>query len=309
MTNKKSKIAVVIPVYNRRQRTLDCLTFLSCANKTGIDLKIIVVDDGSTDGTSSAIARDYPETIVLRGDGNLWWSGAANQGVKYALEGDAEYILILNDDVEFSENLLSGMLKTAKNFTDKIVCGIVCDEKSKKKIIAAGRFSNGFLHYNYAGYLAGADISVLPKNEYESEAESGYALFVPRIVFEKVGLFDAKIFPHNMGDMDFVLRARKGGFKVIINPTVFIYTKVGSNYFHSFIVDRSLAENLKMFTNIKSTVCLRTRWNFCIRYTRWGLGCVSFAYFLLRMSSALIMKFFLPNQILSNIMRKRVKRE
>lgn len=303
-TERPIKIFIVIPVHNRKKDVMNCLNQLRMLNKGCMDITIVVVDDGSTDGTSEIISSRYPEVILLHGDGNLWWTGATKVGVNYALSEGCDYVLILNDDVCFQSDFLLEMVKTAKSYLNAIICGVICDVDDKNKIISAGRYVKGFLNYNYFSYLKGLDISVLPKKEYESYAESGYAMLVPRAVLEKLN-FDEKRFPHHMGDMDFVLRAKRSGFKIIVNPDAFLYTKIGDNYFHNCIVDKPLWYNLKMFFNIKSTVNLRTRWFFYWYHTPYFLGWLSFIYFIGRMCVAIAMKVILPNKTLNKIMNKR----
>ena len=94
-------IYVVIAVKNRLPFTRRCLADLSAQH--GVDVTTIVVDDGSTDGTLDMLARDFPSTVVLRGDGDLWWTAATNLGVAWALKRatDADYVLTLNNDTSF----------------------------------------------------------------------------------------------------------------------------------------------------------------------------------------------------------------
>jgi GT2 family glycosyltransferase len=71
----KQSIYIIIPVHNRKQITIACLENLNACD----DLQkyhVIVVDDGSTDGTAEAIRSQYPIVEILTGDGNLWWTGA-----------------------------------------------------------------------------------------------------------------------------------------------------------------------------------------------------------------------------------------
>lgn len=65
-------IYVILAVYNRRKVTEQCLKNL--LNQTYKAFEIIVFDDGSTDGTFEMIKKKYPEIILLKGDGNYWWS-------------------------------------------------------------------------------------------------------------------------------------------------------------------------------------------------------------------------------------------
>ncbi len=303
--NKLDRVIAVIPVHNRREKTVSCLHQLHLLDKSGIELTIVVVDDGSTDGTSEAVTALYPDVIVLHGDGSLWWSGSVNKGVEYALKHDCDHVLFLNDDIQVKPDFLIQFLKTAKSHQDAIVCGVILDINNKNSIISAGRYAKGFLGYDYSGFLCGADVSLLPEKEYESDVESGYAMLVPVDVFRDVGFFDSKRFPHHMGDMDFVLRATRKGLKVVINPRAVIYTKIGENYFHNQIVNKPFLSTLRIFFDIKSTVNLRTRWFFYWRHTPYYLGWLSFLYFLFRMCAALILKILLPADNLEKVMRRR----
>ena len=73
---------LVIPVFNRLPFTRTCLQALRQQTHTGF--KIIVVDDGSTDGTALVLAREFPEVEVLIGSGNLFWTAAVNLGIRQA---------------------------------------------------------------------------------------------------------------------------------------------------------------------------------------------------------------------------------
>ena len=94
---KKNSVFIIIPVHNRKATTLTCLERLQ-QNGELARYSVVVVDDGSEDGTADAIATDYPEVTVLQGDGNLWWTGAITKGMEYAYEQGANFFIWLNDD-------------------------------------------------------------------------------------------------------------------------------------------------------------------------------------------------------------------
>ena len=93
---KYSDIYIVIPVHNRQDYTKACLHSLRRQSVLGFNT--VVVDDGSTDGTIDVVRQQFPEVIYISGDGTLWWAGAMNRGVTWALEKGARYIVSLNND-------------------------------------------------------------------------------------------------------------------------------------------------------------------------------------------------------------------
>jgi GT2 family glycosyltransferase len=82
---KTRKIEIVTPVHNRREETLQCLRSLARAESSGLDLHVIIVDDGSTDGTAEAVATQFPDVEIIRGDGSLWYTAGTNRGIQAAL--------------------------------------------------------------------------------------------------------------------------------------------------------------------------------------------------------------------------------
>jgi GT2 family glycosyltransferase len=68
-------VYIIIPVHNRKQITIACLENLNTCGDLQ-KYRVIVVDDGSKDGTAEAIREQYPMVEILTGDGNLWWMGA-----------------------------------------------------------------------------------------------------------------------------------------------------------------------------------------------------------------------------------------
>ena len=108
------KVYLVVPVFNRVEKTME---FLASVKKLSYDKIItIIVDDGSTDGTERKIKDRYPEVIILKGTGSLWWAGSTNLGVKYALDHgrDGDYVYTINNDTVLSAETLDCLVDSAQ---------------------------------------------------------------------------------------------------------------------------------------------------------------------------------------------------
>ena len=119
--SEKIKTALVIPVYNRRETTLQGLRSLSRINTENLLVKIFVVDDGSTDGTGEAVKNNFPEVELIKGDGTLHYAAGTNRGIEAALEWKPDYIVTMNDDSVFHEEFLQRLMRTAEENPHSIV--------------------------------------------------------------------------------------------------------------------------------------------------------------------------------------------
>src|SRR5207248_3039039 len=124
MRTEKS-VTIISPVRNRREITLQCLRSLDRIDKTNLAVRRIIIDDGSTDGTAEAVAENFPDVEIIHGDGNLWYSGAANLGIKRALQDNPDYILLINDDTIFDGKFLQFMIETAEKCERNVIGGLL----------------------------------------------------------------------------------------------------------------------------------------------------------------------------------------
>ena len=87
------KVEIVMPSFNRRELTLQCLRSIKRLDQTGIEVHAIVVDDASTDGTPEAIREQFPDVEVISTKGDLWFNACTNLGITASLKRGADYVL------------------------------------------------------------------------------------------------------------------------------------------------------------------------------------------------------------------------
>ncbi|KKP77931.1 MAG: hypothetical protein UR73_C0007G0016 [candidate division WS6 bacterium GW2011_GWF1_35_23] len=133
---KSNKVYALMTVRNRIESTLECV---ECLKKQSYqDIEIVIVDDGSTDNTAKILREKYKEGIkILKGNGDLWWTGGMNLGLQYILRKcnpNDDFVLLLNNDIYFDENFVRKMLNASLQNEKTIVGSLDTDGKTQKVI-------------------------------------------------------------------------------------------------------------------------------------------------------------------------------
>jgi glycosyltransferase involved in cell wall biosynthesis len=197
-------VYIIIPVHNRRNLTLTCLENLK-QTKSLYRYSVVIVDDGSTDGTSTAIHKLYPDLTILAGNGDLWWTGAIAQGMQYAYDQGAEFIIWLNDDCELAPETLKSLVQFCQDHPKAIV-GAQGFAKNDPETLAFGGKRKTWQGYRY---LQVSQSQIIP-----CDLLSGNIVCLPRSVIDAIGYPDIKLTPHYGGDSLYLLRAQKTGFQL-----------------------------------------------------------------------------------------------
>lgn len=265
-------ISIVIPVHNRLDYTRQCLACLSV--QTYQNYQIIVVDDGSTDGTTLMINQEFPTVVVLKGDGNLWWTEATNWGIRYAQKTQNKqqenFVLTLNDDTRVAPDYLQTMLDAYRKHKPCLIGSVSVDSDNPEKLEYAGAsfelYTAGGRHLSDDYHNSYRELSA--RTSYtESHSLPGRGTLIPMEVFDKIGLFDSKKYIHYMSDIEFSVRARKAGFRLIVNVSSVVYEYVQAT---GIQVERkvSLKDFINGFTSIKSPTNLKVRYHFAIDHSK-----------------------------------------
>ena len=202
--------ALILPVRNRKDYTLAILHQLKrqiaqCSAEQVIH--IVVVDDGSTDGTPELIEQAFADVHLLSGDGNLWWTGAIATGMQYSHQQlQTDYIVWLNDDITLSDDFISQLLTLCQSGQQKIITGgIVCAQSYPNWIV-------------FGGVIASQPINSLQQFDQTSlikvDTLNGNIAVMPAQLMTDIGLPNATRFRHYGGDYEYICRAKEAGYKV-----------------------------------------------------------------------------------------------
>ncbi len=256
------KIAILIPVYNKINYTKHCLEDLQqrTNNINKDNVEIVVIDDGSSDGTTEWIHNNYKEVTVLHGNGNLFWSGAINLGLKYAINQKGfDYVLFWNNDIIVADDYFENLIKLIENQNITGIVGSKIITLYDKSIIwgYGGYFFPKNGKKGMYGYFEEDKEEFLQKREVDWV--TGMGALVSRHVVEKIGLCDNKRFPQYFGDMDFSYRAKLAGFKVIVSPELVIYNDTSNTGMRA---QNGMSSLLKSLFNKKSNLCIQSNFGF-----------------------------------------------
>jgi len=214
-------IYVIIPVYNRihyTKKIISCLRSQTLRN----NIKIIVVDDGSTDGTGKWLKKQN-DVETLKGNGKLLWSGAVNLAIKNILKKGSknDWILLINNDVEIKNNYVEFLYNVARNNYPAAVGSIVKSKNEKLISIGAKILTNKLkVKEIYNNKFIFKESKIL-KN---IDVLSGRGVLYPLKSIIEVNGLRPNLIPHYFADYDLSLRVKKKGYNLLISMKAVIYS-------------------------------------------------------------------------------------
>lgn len=208
-------VVALMACHNRREKTLESIAhYFACVVPTNCVRRVVLVDDGSTDGTSEAVRAAFPEVIIERGDGNLFWNRGMLRAWIRALPLEPDYVLWLNDDTLLYPHALAVLLNTEARLS----------AETGQPILIVGTTNDHAGRLSYGGSVPASIFNrlklrkVVPGDAPQpATTMNGNCVLVPRAVYERIGLLD-NVFQHAMGDNDYGFRAVKAGFRIWVAP-------------------------------------------------------------------------------------------
>ncbi len=217
----KFKLYILLPVHNRKKITENFVKQL--LSQTFQNFVLLLIDDGSTDGTSEMVLSYLPETIIIRGKGNWWWGGALHQGYKWIkrnAKNENDFALITNDDVSFDNDFLERVLSYLDKHPNTLLL-------AQGKSMQTGKYIDTGIKVNWK------DFSFRNAGENEViDCLSTRGLFLKVKDFLKIGGFHPILLPHYLSDYEFTIRAKRKGFVLQTTSDIFLWVNESTTGYH-----------------------------------------------------------------------------
>jgi GT2 family glycosyltransferase len=220
-------IFIILLNWNNGQDTKECLDSLERIFSP--TCKVIIVDNGSVDGSGEKLQREFSRHHFIFNPGNLGFAGGNNRGIQYALDHGANYVLLLNNDTVARNDFIGPLLMAAESDEEVGIVGgkINYYDTPDRVWFGGGRMSL----WRAGGYHLGLDQIDDPlvfRGTVNASFVTGCLMLIKREVLERVGLFDEDYFAY-LEDLDFCYRVMRGGWRLKVNRDVRILHKVGGS--------------------------------------------------------------------------------
>ncbi|WNB74223.1 glycosyltransferase family 2 protein [Methylomonas koyamae] len=215
-----NKLYIVITDFNGFTQTRRCLDALSAS--TYKDFTVLVVDHGTTEETRIGLAQNYPDVIRLTGTPELWWAGANNLGIRFAMDKGADLIMLLNNDCYVEPDTLNRVISSIASHREAIIAPVQLDWRTGRFIAVNPKSCFLFGFPTVSGKRKPKSCMEAPELLSVKLIIGGRGAVIPVSIIQKVGFFDEKRLPHYGADHDFYIRATKLGVKLGINTSAFV---------------------------------------------------------------------------------------
>lgn len=239
-------VYIIVLNWNGRDDTRECL--LSCRKTTYGNYRILVVDNGSTDGSEAFLRGEFPDVEFLQTGENLGFAGGNNRGIDYALARGAKYVWLLNNDTIIAPEALTELVEV---FEARKGAGIVGSKIYYYDDPRRVWFAGGWIKYA-RGSTGHTGEGVTDEGQFDEVREvdyiTGCSLMVSRDAIEAVGLMDERYFLL-FEETDLNERVRRAGYKVLFVPSSHVWHKISCSLGdHSAMYYYYLYRNCLLFT-------------------------------------------------------------
>lgn len=219
-------VYIIVLNWNGWQDTLSCVE--SCRALQWPNFRILVVDNGSTDGSEEILRRHLADEEIIQTGANLGFSGGNNVGIRHALESNADYVWLLNNDAEVAPETLSRLVEAMESDPAIAMSGskIYLHHDRQRLNFAGGTWDKGRLRFRLLG------ANQLDRGQFDEQCEgrvlSGCSLLVSARAVRDIGLMEESYFLY-WEDTEWCVRAHRLGKKTLFVPESHVWHKVSAS--------------------------------------------------------------------------------
>jgi len=240
-------VFVVVVNWNGRKVTLECLDSLARVEYT--PFTVVVVDNGSSDGSADAIRAAHPEVHILPLLENRRFAGGNNEGIQHALNEGAELLLLLNNDTTVAPDFLRFLVDRMRG-TER--CGLVSPKIYYADPPDCIWYAGGSISY-WTGTMRHTGIREIDRGQYDTLRDVDYAtgccILTTADVIRAVGTLDESYFIYTE-DADWSVRIKKAGYRLLCEPRARVWHKLSvstGGHLSSFKLWNKFKSNFRFF--------------------------------------------------------------
>lgn len=224
--SKFPKIAIIVLNWNGKSDTLACLESLKMLSYPHFET--IIVDNGSTDGSATAIREGFPQHQLIETGENLGFAEGNNVGMRQALQRGAELVLLLNNDTIVAADILERLVETYHAHPEAGILGakiFLFDQRDTLDHLG-GMWRSKTGTFEMVGHR---EDGLQWQHPEKLDYVCGAAFMIKRSVIETIGYLDKRFFLI-WEESDFCYRARRAGFETLTCPHAHLWHKVSASF-------------------------------------------------------------------------------
>jgi hypothetical protein len=244
--------AIVVLSWNGRDDTLACLASIEAIAWPSLD--VLCVDNGSEDGSPTAVRERFPAVTLIENGENLGYAGGNNVGLRAAFERGADWVLLVNNDATLAPDAVRELDTVARARPRAgVLGGKVLFADPPDTVWFAGQRFNAAL--GYSGRPRGYRRPDGPRYDGIEVVDRvvGACMAVSRALVDEVGLLDEELFAY-VEDVDWALRARAAGYEVLLVPNARAWHRVAASS------GGESASTTSMYYGVRNTIVVSERY-------------------------------------------------